>query len=184
MESDVKNPTCKMIGCYIVIIALLIFIALMMSCGTRRVDENTQKNYESSKTEQSLESKKESESDVNSQSKSSQHNDKTEENTETTTTTKFNESGKPVETTTTTKTGKVVDKTKYRNKTTVRTINRLKENLRTLNITKNVKTTVYRTKLVDRNSTWVENVGGKGVLFGLGALVIAAVFLYFYLRKK
>lgn len=184
MESDVKNPTWKMIGGYIFVIALLVFIALMMSCGTRRVDENTQKNSESNKTEQSLESKKESESNVDSQSKSSQQNDKTEENTETTTTTKFNDSGKPIETTTTTKTGKVVDKTKYRNKTTLKVLNRLKENLRTRDITRNVKTTIYRTRYVERNSTWVENVGGKGVLFGLGSLAIAAVFLYFYLRKK
>lgn len=53
MESDVKNPTWKMIGGYIVVIALLVFIALMMSCGSRTSEISINKTSEKTKEQSS-----------------------------------------------------------------------------------------------------------------------------------
>ena len=179
------SVTWKLLLIYAIVWFLII---LMASCGTRKVNETTNKYTNSSyqKNESSGSNALNSNTSINSSIV--QNNDKTDESQSKKVIELFNENGSLKSRITELLNVKSVDKsttiTNTVTKYTIRTITKWEE----LAITKNLITTVYKTRTVDKDGTLVGNLGGKGVVVGLGifaiTLIVGAVFLYFYLKNK
>jgi len=154
----------------LILLALLVLIALVPGCGTRKVNLKTEKteikNEQSGNTESSKESK-------SGQSSSSETERKTDtENTYTKTTEHTNydkDTGKPTGYTKTSETGKSRDNSTEKNKTVKEAYLHDVEKLRIVTVTRNSVKSANKEKATSTNRNGLFVLGGFGLLI-LGVL--------------
>lgn len=177
--------TWGMIFIYVACIILgLCFVLGLSGCGTRKVATDRSKV----KTEQREESKTEKESSSNSEEKETiKEENKAEiknDITTTETTKRYDSSGKLIEEHTKT----IVDKSAHSSSSTKKYDKRRVKVTRWIERTKTYKlqivTTKEKHKVVDADNTVAKNFGGSWFLILGLVIVVGAVFLYFYLKRK
>lgn len=160
-------------------------LVLLASCGTRNMTKNVQDSEVKAKEGSTSEGKVVKENGSTNESSSKQQNAITNKNTETTTTTKFDPTtGRTIETTTTTKNKEHTDNSTKERKSLKTKYNRVDSNFKNTDYKFVTITTHVLDKNVDKDSTWVANIGGVSGILGIAFMIIAAIFLYKYLTRK
>ncbi len=168
----------------VIVLAMAIAFMFMASCGTRKVNQETNINQQSSyqKNEGSGSNALNSNTSINSSI--TQNNDKLNESQSRKIREIYSENGSLKERITELLNTKSIDKSTTITKVVTVAKMRLLQKYWYRDITKNEITTIYKTRIVDRDSTWVANIGGIWGILGIAFMIIVAVFLYFYLTKK
>lgn len=177
--------TWGMIFIYVACMALaLCFVLGVSGCGTRKVAADTSK----AKTEQREESKTDKESGSKSEEKETTKEENKDESkndiTTTETTKKYDASGKLIEEHTKT----IVDKSAHSSSSTKKSVKRLQKVTRWIERTVTYKlqivTTKEKHKVIDADKTVAKNFGGSWFLILAIGIVVIAVFVWFYLKRK
>jgi hypothetical protein len=179
---EIRKPIWGKIWLHILLWFMYIMIALLASCGTRKVNETTDKYKESSSSKQEQVGSREITSNVSINSSISQNNDKIDESQSRKVTELFNENGSLKSRITELLNTKSVDKSIIVTNTVTKLKTRYIEKWKILQITKNNKEIIYRTRTIDRNSSLAANIGGY--LGVIGLLVIIGALLAFKFLKK
>ena len=168
-----------MIGLYLVLLILLIFIVLMMDgCGARKTNTSIQKGSSKENTGVQIGSQSETISVITTQDEVFNQNKKSNETSETIINKKYDkDTGVLIESTETSKKGLESDNGWQRNvrttKSYVRTIDRLSI----------VVKTIHETKYYEKNkNTEVSNSKFYWMIFGVLVILILIYFLYRYLK--
>lgn len=156
---------------------------MFASCGTRKVNETMDKSIETSYSKDEGSGSREIKSNTSINSSISQNNDKVNESQSKKITELFNENGSLKSRITELLDMKSIDKSKTVINTVTNNTIRFIETWRFLTINKNTREIIYRTKTVDRDSSWTANIGGTWGVLGIAFMITTAVFLYKYLKK-
>lgn len=179
---EMRRPTRGKVWLHVLLWFMYIMIALLASCGTRKVNETTDKYKESSSTKQEQSGSREIASNVSINSSTTQNNDKLDESQSKKVTELFNENGSLKSRITELLNTKSVDKSTTVTNTVTKLKTRYVEKWKILEITKNNKEIIYRTRTVDRNSSLVANIGGYLGIIGL-VVIITAILAFKFLKK-
>lgn len=177
--------TWRMIWLYIAFIAIALWMCIGLSgCGTRKSQVDTFKSNaeirEGGERSKESASKSEEKEVTKEENKSESRNDIVT----TETTKKYDASGKLLEEHTRTIVDKSVNSSSSTKKSDKKLIKTNRWIERTVTYSLQILTTKEKHKVVDADKTVAKNFGGAGWLFLGLVVVVAAIFLYFYLKRK
>ncbi len=178
MVSNVKNPVWKMLSGYIVFIFLLIVIAMVSGCSSRKVNTSILKTTDTSKEQIDTNGQTKKE-DVSEVTKSSEEKiNKVDEDKTVVVTEKF-DNGALKERTTETRNVRKTDNSNKKESS----VEKRKIYLDSVFVNRVYKTEKHTSKSKDKD-TDVTNYALYWMLGVVGIVLIVALFLYLYIRKK
>lgn len=183
-HEEFRRPVWGTIGLHILCWFLLILIVMLSSCGTRKVENQSNSQSQTSKEERKTNTEVTKESSSEEKNESQETNQKSDEKQESRVRELFDENGKLKERITELINSKSSDNTNKINKTNITKRNRVDS---VFNITHYKFIEIKeksKLKNTDADKTVVKNIGGPWVMIVIVIIIVAALFLFFYLRNK